>query len=137
MKAIVVFVVLGAFVVGAQAGEPALEGHWVLTPDAQERFAPACRGMTLEFTSDDHMVRTTGELIYTSAVSATADGSGWLLKEELESHNGKPGCGGKSAEEIVSHLRHEAYVEVDGGLLRYYGVKDAKKVVEFMRADAK
>jgi hypothetical protein len=128
--------VLWAVITSAHAGEPALIGQWVLTPEAQAMFAQNCRGMALEFTADDRIVRTTGELIYTSTVITTVDGSGWLLTEELESQNGKPGCGGKSAEEVVSHLRHEAYVEVRGSVLRYYGAKGAKKVIEFTRADA-
>jgi hypothetical protein len=136
MKATIVFLVLGAFVAPAHAGEPALKGRWVLTSEAQAGFAQSCRGMTLEFTADNRIVRTTGELKYTSTVVTTLEGSGWLLTEELESQNGKPGCGGKSAEEIVSHLRHEAYVEVRGSVLRYYGVKGAKKAMEFTRADA-
>jgi hypothetical protein len=136
MKVTMAFAVLGVLAVASHASEPALRGRWVLTPEAQERFAPACRSMTLEFTEDDRIVRVTGELTYTTSVVVTADGPGWLLKEELQSQNGKPGCGGKLAEEIILHLQREAYVEIRGSVLHYYGVKGAERVMKFKRADA-
>lgn len=136
MKAILICVFSMILASESLASERELVGQWVLTPQTQERLAPACRGMTLEFTADDRIVRETGELIYTTSVIATADGAGWLLKEELQSQNSKPGCGGKSAGEIVSHLQHRAYVEVHGLVLRYYGSKDGNRVMEFKRSDA-
>ena len=136
MKTIIAVVSVGILAATAHATDQDLEGLWVLTPGTQQRVGPAC-AMTLEFTADDRVVRTTGQLTYTSTAVVTAEGSGWLLKEKLESQNGMPGCGGKSAEEIVSHFQREAYVEMHGTVLRYYGVKGTKRALEFERADAR
>lgn len=135
-RSMVIAALLGSLAAPAYPAESSLVGLWVLTPEARERFAAPCHEMTLEFTKDRRIVRKTGGLIYTTSVLLNADGNGWLMKETLESENGKPGCGGKAAEEVISHLQHDAYVEVAGARLRYYGVKGARRVIEFQRADA-
>jgi hypothetical protein len=138
MKALMIAgTIVGSFAATSQATDAVREGRWVLTPQTQAEFMPACRGMTLEFTADGRIIRTTGELVYTTTVAVTADSDGWLLTEQLESQNGKPGCGGKASDEIVLHLRQPAYIQVDGSVLRYYRAKNAKRVIEFERVDTK
>lgn len=135
MRAFVACVLLGLVASSGGACEAALQGRWSLTAETQAVFAPSCRGMTLEFTADNRIVRTSGELSYTTSVVAVADGKGWLLQEHLLSQNGKRGCGGKSAEEILLHLDQQAYVEADGSRLRYFRAKGAKSIIEFTRVN--
>jgi hypothetical protein len=92
--------------------------------------------MTIEFTTDDQIIRTTGELTYSTAVVATADGKGWLLRETLQSENGKPACSGMSSDQVIAHLQYDAYVEIEGSSLRYHRTKGAKQIMEFVRADS-
>jgi len=136
MKSLIGYVLLGLVAASGQASEATLQGRWVLTAEARAAFAPACRGMTLEFKDGNRIVRTTGELSYTTDVVPIADGGGWRLQERLLSQNGKPGCSGKSAEEILSHFDRQAYVETDGSTLRYHRAKGAQKVIEFTRVRA-
>ena len=131
MKSLIGYVLLGLIAVSGRASEATLQGHWVLTAEARAAFAPACRDMTLEFRDGNRIVRTTGELSYTTDVVPIADGDGWRLQERLLSQNGEPGCSGKSAEEILLHLHRQAYIEIDGSTLRYYRTKSAQKAIEF------
>jgi len=136
MKSLIGYVLLGLLAVSGQASEATLQGRWVLTAEARTAFAPACQDMTLEFRNGNQIVRTTGELSYTTDVVPVADGKGWRLQERLLSQNGKPGCSGKSAGEILLHLNRQAYVETDGSTLRYYRAKGAQKAIEFTQAQA-
>lgn len=137
MKSLIGYVLLGLLAVSGRASEATLQGRWVLTAEARTAFAPACQGMTLEFRDGNQIVRTTGKLSYTTDVVPIADGKGWRLQERLLSQNGKPGCSGKSAEEILLHLiNRQAYVETDGSILRYYRAKGAQKAIEFTQARA-
>ena len=136
MKSLIGYVLLGLVAACGQASEVMLQGRWVLTAEARTAFAPACQDMTLEFKDGNRIVRTTGDLSYTTDVVPIADGKGWRLQERLLSQNGKPGCSGKSAEEILLHLNRQAYVEADGSKLRYYRAKGAQEAIEFTQVRA-
>ncbi len=112
---------------GSAAAPPM--GHWALP-------AGVTCAMTFEITPDGHIVRTTGELVYTTTASLTRDGKGWLLDEQLQDHNGRPSCRGDQADQVVEHLKNKAYIEVRGKTLRYRSSKDSGRVLSFVRSGA-
>ena len=136
MKQRMIAALIAATAMSVHAVDANLTGVWVLSPEQQAKVAEACRGMTLEFTTDGRVVRTTGELIYVTAVSAARQSNGWVLQETLESQNGKPACSGKLAREVMGHLQRSAYVEVSGSTLRYFRTEGAERALEFRRSDS-
>lgn len=111
-----------------------LRGLWVLESPSQTS-ARACR-MSIEFTADGRVIRTSAELVYTTVASLTPKSPGWILAEQLEGHNGMVSCRGQPAEEVVRHLaRGAAYVEVDGATLNYFrDLNTVQPSLRFVRA---
>lgn len=117
----------------AQEAPSPIFGEWILSPESQRGFSAACRDMALKFTAEGKAVRTTGALIYTTAVKLKSEGSGWLLSETLESDNGQPACSGKQANQVLEHLDRQAYVEIEPDQLRYYRKFGDKRFIHFIR----
>lgn len=101
-------------------------GIWVLPTGV------AC-AMSFELTDDGRVVRTTGELVYTTTASLIPDGRGWLLDEKLQSNNDKKSCRGEVASEVAEHLKNKAYIEVKGEQLHYHHTKGRGKPLYFIR----
>lgn len=65
-------------------------GKWRIAPEWAEWFQPECRDMEIEITDDNRIIRTTGELVYETAVSfAPARKNRIQLDEKLVTHNSK------------------------------------------------
>jgi hypothetical protein len=107
---------------GAETREDAskLLGVWVIDAAGDDSVIEACRGMSLELTAGGRVIRTTGDLVYSSTVKVSRVRSGWQLTEVLEGHNGLPSCSGEPATDVVAHLANPVYVEIEGSVLNYF-----------------
>lgn len=104
-------------------------GTWVMN-------AGGCE-MRFEITADDRVVRHTGTLQYDAWASFRPEGRGWVLSEELHTHNEGKSCRGEAAAVVTQHLETEAYIEVLEDRLIYYPSRLEGRRLEFQRrADA-
>lgn len=108
-------------------------GKWTIAPEWQQRFSPECRSMTIEFTRDQKIIRTTGELEYSSQAEFTKVGDKIRIDEKLIDSNLKLSCGHKHAETVIGHLNQSAYFSVSQDRLYYYRSDKEKSLVVFSR----
>jgi hypothetical protein len=108
-------------------------GKWSIAPEWVNKFAPECRGMTLEVTNDGKIIRTTGELSYTSKATFTEINNKVQVDESLIESNLKPSCAGVPASKIVTHLKHKAFFTVDKDRLMYYRNADNNSLIIFSK----
>lgn len=116
-----------------EAGNTSHIGKWRIAPEWAGWFAPECREMEMKFTENGTLIRTTGKLVYESKVELTNEGFRVKLNEKLLSHNSENACAGVSAEKIVQHLNHSAYITVSGDRLFYYRNKNKESLIIFSR----
>lgn len=108
-------------------------GKWTIAPEWQQRFSPECRGMTIEFTRDQKIIRTTGELEYSSQAKFTEAGDKIRIDEKLIDSNSKLSCGHKNAEFVIGHLNQSSYFSVSQDRLYYYRSNKEKSLIVFSR----
>lgn len=130
-----VFCAATVFAIESQAPKR-LAGLWISDPLSITSTAQECR-VSFEVVDGDRVIRTTGELVYSTKVVFNPKGRGWELTEVLEQHNGQPNCFGKPADEVVAHLNKPAYVELQRGVLKYYrSASDSTPALRFVHTDA-
>lgn len=110
-------------------------GKWTIAPEWQERFVPECRGMTIEFTRDQKIIRTTGELEYSAQAVFTVVGDKIRMNETLIESNSKLSCALKPAESIIPHLKHSSYFSVTQDRLYYYRNDKKRSLILFSRTE--
>jgi hypothetical protein len=130
-----VFCAVTAFAIESQVPKQ-LAGRWISDPLSITSTAQECR-VSFEVVDGDRVIRTTGELVYSTKVVFDPKGRGWELTEVLEQHNGQPNCFGKPADEVVAHLNKPAYVELQRGVLKYYrSASDPTPALRFVHTHA-
>jgi hypothetical protein len=138
MKHVALFVLALALVAGCTSSKQSdnpFVGVW--RPLEMEAGLPdACYNVRVEFRADNRMVVQSGPQILTASYTVEADGNGFsMLQTDLET-NGEPNCQGLSAEFVLANYILEAYVEVDGEVLRFFaGGKDQNQFVSLVRAE--
>ena len=108
-------------------------GKWRVAPEWTGWFAPECRGMEIEFTADGRIIRTTGELVYTTKVIYTPQEHRVRLDETFLDHNEKPACSGKPAEDLMKHLKKNSYITLASDRLLYYRNENKNSLIIFMK----
>lgn len=108
-------------------------GKWRIAPEWAGWFAPECRDMEIEFAADGRIVRTTGELVYTTKVIYTPQEHRVRLDETFLGHNEKPACSGKPAEDLMKHLKKSSYITLADDRLLYYRNENRDSLIIFMK----
>lgn len=108
-------------------------GKWRIASEWAGWFSPECRDMEIEFTTDGKVIRTSGDLVYTTEVAYTPKEHRIRLDEVFLSHNSKPACSGKPAEDLMKHLKKNSYITIANDRLLYYRNKDKNSLIIFSR----